>query len=268
MRAGMCAWRCTWARGLGAMLAACTIQSAQAADLTPAASLRAVYLATNPVQAKLDPAGGEVRGPAAELARELARSLGAPLALRAVPGTADVSASVRAGEADIGFLAFDPVRALEVNFSQTYLLAHNSYIVAAGSAIRAAADVDRAGVRVGVGRADAADLFLSRNLRHAELRRFSGSALAEGLVLLERGEIEAYAANRTRLLEAIETRPGLRLLEDNFLSVQQAIIVAKGNARLLEAANRVIAAARASGRIREAIERAGLRGVDVAPPPQ
>jgi hypothetical protein len=35
-------------------------------------TLRATYIATNPVQASIDPASNEVRGPAAALARELA----------------------------------------------------------------------------------------------------------------------------------------------------------------------------------------------------
>lgn len=238
-----------------------------AAELLPAGSLRAVYLATNPVQARIDRATGEPRGPAAELAQAIARELGASLALRPVPGTADVSAEVKAGRADIGFLAFDPVRAQDVDFSQTYLLAHNSYAVEAASMLRLAADVDRKGVRIGVGERDAADLFLTRNLRQAELRRYSTAQLPEALGDLERGAIEAYGANRTRLLEALDQRPGLRLLEDNFLSVQQAVIVARGNAALLEAINRVIVSARESGLIATAIQRAGLRGVDPAPAP-
>ena len=254
-------------RGVLICLLLAATELVSAAEVLPAGSLRAVYLATNPVQARIDRATGETRGPAAELAQALARELGAPLALRPVPGTADVSAEVKAGRADIGFLAFDPVRAQEVDFSQTYLLAHNSYAVKVDSTIRRVADADRTGVRIGVGERDAADLFLTRNLRQAELRRYSTAQLPEALGGIERGEIEAYGANRTRLLEALDQRPGLRLLEDNFLSVQQAVIVARGNAALLAAINRVIVSARESGLIAAAIQRAGLRGVDPAPAP-
>ena len=246
----------------------CTGGLVYAADPLPTGRLRAVCLATNPVQARVDRAIGETHGPAAELAEAIARELRVPLALRAVPGTSVVSAEVKTGRADIVFLAFDPLRAQEVDFSQTYLLAHNSYAVNSDSPIRRVADADRAGVRIGVGAADAADLFLTRTLRQAELRRYSTASLPDALGGVERGEIEAYGANRTRLLDALDSRPGLRLLEDNFLSVRQAVIVARGNVVLLEAVNRVIVVARAAGLIADAIELAGLRGVDPAPAPR
>jgi polar amino acid transport system substrate-binding protein len=53
---------------------------------------------------------------------------------------------------------------------------------------------------------------------------------------------------------------------DNFYGVEQAVIVPKGNAAALAIVNKFIDEARASGLIAEAIARAGLVGVDVAPP--
>ena len=67
--------------------------------------------------------------------------------------------SVKNGTADIGFVAFDPVRAAQVDFSQNYSLAQNTYVVAEASPIKSVADADRAGVRIGVGARDAGDLF-------------------------------------------------------------------------------------------------------------
>jgi len=91
-----------------------TVEPVHASESLPTGSLRAVCLATNLVQARVDRVtgemGGKVLGPAAELAQAIARELGLPLALRAVPGTADVSAEVSAGGADLGFLAFDQAR--------------------------------------------------------------------------------------------------------------------------------------------------------------
>ena len=42
--------------------------------------------------------------------------------------------SVKKAEADIGFVAYDPVRAVDVDFSQTYALAQNTYLVVANLA--------------------------------------------------------------------------------------------------------------------------------------
>src|SRR5437763_1319434 len=122
-----------------------------AKDLAPTGTLRATYIATNPVQAF------------------------------------------------IGFVAFDPVRASHVDFSQNYALAQNTYIVSENSPIRSVADADRAGVRIGVGARDAGDYFLSRTLKHAELKRNEGGIGDAAVKLLLGGELEAYAGNRMRL---------------------------------------------------------------------
>lgn len=234
-------------------------------DLAPTGTLRATFIASNPVQAVTDPATGEVRGPAAELTRELASRLGVPFRISGAQGVPGVIDSVKKHEADIGFVAFDPVRAAEVDFSQTYALAWNTYVVLDRSPIRAGADIDRAGIRIGVGARDAGDLFLTRNLKAAELVRNQGGNLDVAVAKLNAGELDAYAANRQRLSELVARVPGLRLLPDNFYGVEQAMIVVKGNAgrAMLE---KLIDDARASGLIAAAIARAGLVGVDVAPP--
>ena len=234
-------------------------------DLTPTGTLRAAFIDSNPVQARVDPASGEVRGPAAELTRELARRLGIPFALRPVAGAAGVIEAVKQGAADIGFVAFDPTRAEQVEFSPPYLLAHNTYVVRAGSEYRSGTELDRAGVRIGVGERDAGDLFLTRTLKSAELRRRPSSELEAGIRALMAGELDAYAANRTRLLAVAEKEPALRVLPDNFYSVEQAIAVRKGNRAGLDVVTRLVTEALTGGLVQAAIEQSGLKGVDPAP---
>ena len=236
-----------------------------AKDLAPAGTLRAVYIATNPVQASVDPATKEVRGPAAEIARELARRAGVPVTITGVRGADGVIESVKNGSADIGFVAFDPVRAAQVDFSQNYALAQNTYIVPENSPIKSIADADRAGVRIGVGLRDAGDYFLTRTLKAATLVRNEGGIGDAVTKALLAGELDAYAGNRMRLHEAAQKTPGLRLVPDNFYGVEQAVIVPKGETARLTIIDRFIDEARASGLIAAAIARAGLVGVDVAP---
>jgi ABC-type amino acid transport substrate-binding protein len=119
-----------------ALLAALLALPAMANDLVPTGTLRATYIATNPVQAFVDPATKEVRGPGAEIARALAQQLGVPLDIKGAPGVPGVIDSVKKGEADIGFVAYDPVRAVDVDFSQTYSLAQNTYLVLQTSPLR------------------------------------------------------------------------------------------------------------------------------------
>jgi len=254
--------RLTWALAITLLIST----AASANYLVPTGTLRATFIAGNPVQAATDAKTGEVSGPAADLVRELARRLGVPFTIKGVPSVQPVIDSVKNGEAEIGFVAFDPVRAAQVDFSQPYSLAQNTYLVREGSPIHSVADVDRPGVRIGVGLNDAGDYFLTRTLKSAELKRNPGGDLAVALRQLEAGEIDAYAANRQRLHTFVAAHPGLRLVPDNFYGVEQSIVVAKGNKALLAHVEHLIEEARASGLIAAAIARAGLVGVDVAPP--
>jgi len=236
-----------------------------AKELAPTGTLRAVYIATNPVQAFVDPATKEVRGPAADLARELGQRAGVPVTVTGARGVEGVIDAVKSGAADIGFVAFDPVRAEQVDFSQNYALAQNTYLVPENSPIKSIADGDRAGIRIGVGARDAGDYFLTRTLKAATLVRNEGGIGEAVVKALLAGEVDAYAGNRMRLHEAAKKTPGLRLVPDNFYGVEQAVIVPKGEAARLAIIDRFIDEARASGFIADSIARAGLVGVDVAP---
>jgi polar amino acid transport system substrate-binding protein len=242
------------------------VNSIRADDLVPTGTLRATFIATNPVQATVDPATGEVHGPANDLARELGRRLRVPVKVTPAMGVNGVLNRVKNGEADIGFLAYDPGRAVEVDFSQPYSIGQNTFIVLDTSRLESVADVDRPGVVLGATQGDAGELFLTRTLKNAALKRNRDGDMVSALEMLRSGEIEAYGTNRQRLHELAERNPGLRLLPDNFYGVEQSIIVKKGNRALLDVVETFLDEARNSRFIASAIERAGLVGVDVAPP--
>jgi polar amino acid transport system substrate-binding protein len=251
---------------LAVVLAAGVSGAALAAELVPQGTLRATFISTNPVQAKADPATGEVKGPAADLARELGKRLGVPVNIKGANGVNGVLASVKNGEADIGFLAYDPVRAKEVDYSQTYALAQNTYLVLDGSPLRSIGEIDRTGMRIGVTEGDTADLVLTRTLKNAELWRNKGGDMEIAFRALQAKEIAAYATNRQRLHELSQRHAGLRLLAENFYGVEQSIIVKKGNTKLLETIETFLDEARSSGLVASAIARSGIVGLDVAPP--
>ncbi len=250
---------------LFALLAALCALPVYAADFSGTAPLRVTYLGPNPSQARQDPRTGAITGPAADLARELARRLGVSVTITPVPTPAAVIDSVKGGGADLGFVAYDAERARDVDFSQTYLFAWNSYLVPRASPLLSVTEVDLPGVRIGVGQGDAGHLYLQRALRHAELKPNPPGSMELALKRLAAGEIDVYAASRPRLLETAEKNTTVRVLPDNFYGVEQAIIVNKGETTRLATVNKLIDEARASGLIQSAIERAGLRGVDVAP---
>jgi polar amino acid transport system substrate-binding protein len=248
-----------------AVLAILSAAPALQAQLAPTGTLRAAFLATNPVQARIDPATGAISGPAADVASELARRLGVPLLLMPVPDAAAVIDRVTSKQVDIGFLAYEAERATQVDFSEPYLLMGSAYLVRADSAIRRSAEVDREGVTVGATKGQSQEIHVSATLKRARIRTFDVAPPTNELVrMLVDGELDAYAANRQRMEDAAAASPRVRVLADNFLRVGQAIVVSKGDAARLHAVNAFIIDLRRSSFVQDSIVRARLTGMEAA----
>jgi polar amino acid transport system substrate-binding protein len=233
--------------------------------LAPGGTLRAGYLASNPAQAVQDRATGAIRGASADLARELGKRVNMPVELKPLTNVAAVIEAVGSGAVDIGFIAYEPSRAATVEFSQTYMLVWQSFLVPDDSAIRTIADVDQPGRKIAGTRNDSITLFMKRKLKQATIVELENNP-AEIKRLLTGKEIDAFGANRQRLTNLMKETPGTRLLPDSLFGVPQTIIVAKGKPpEVLVAINRFLDDARASGFLKSAIESSGIIGIEAAP---
>ena len=190
-----------------------------------------------------------------------------PVTIKGAQGVNGVLASVKNGEADIGFLAYDPVRAKEVDYSQTYALAQNTYLVLDGSPLRSIAEIDRAGMRIGVTEGDTADLVLTRTLKTAELWRNKGGDMEVGIPRAASARDRGVCDQPAAAARAVAgSRRAYGCCAENFYGVEQSIIVKKGNTKLLETVQTFLDEARSSGLVASAIARSGIVGLDVAPP--
>jgi polar amino acid transport system substrate-binding protein len=255
-------------RFLASLLLLFVLASPVTAQRTPFAKndmIRVAYLASNPAQAMKDPATGEVRGVVPDLVRELERTRGVKVTLFGRPNPQGVIDAVRNGEADIGFVAYNPERAGPVEFTKPYLLVNQTFIVKNDSAIKSIADIDRPGRKLGATRADSIALFLRRTLKQGQLLELDDTSQNTIERLLQDGVIDAYGSNRQRLTDWLKSAKGVRLLSDDLYGVEQAIIVAGGRRDALEAANQFIDEVRQSGFLKASVERSGVVGIAVAP---
>ncbi len=232
-------------------------------DLVPTGKLRVALNIGNSVLATKDPTDGELHGVAVDLGHELAARLGVPFVPVEYPSVPKIMAGLQADAWDVAFLAIDPARAAELEFTVPYMEVDNTYLVPKQSPIRNVADADRPGVRIAVPSKSAPDLFLTRELQRATLLRADTGAAA--FELLRSGQADAFAADRQSLLEFAEHLPGSQVLGDRFLAVQHAIAMPKGRAAGLAYVSDFDERMKASGAVQQAIARARLRGVQVAP---
>lgn len=232
--------------------------------VAPGGVLRVAFLRTNPAQARLDPATGEYRGVAIDLARALADRNKATLVLQPLENPPRVIDAVSRGEADIGFVAPNAEREGPVAFTRTYMLVQQTFMVRADSPIASIADIDRPGNRIGAGRTDSIGFYLKQNLKQAQLVESDDSTLAEAREHLATGRIAAFGANRQRLTQAARGVPDVRLLPDDLYGVPQAIIVANGKPATLQMLDAFLAEAKRSGTLQASITRSGVIGLSVA----
>lgn len=233
------------------------------ADLVQTGKLRAGVGVVAPHWAVKDPATGELRGVAVDFARALAKRLGTELVVVEYPSPPRVLDGLKDSAWDVGFLGVDLSRAVVVDFSSPYLQIDATYLVPAGSSIRNVADADQPGVRIAVSDKSVEDIVLSGMLRRAELQRVK--TVGAGFELLQAGNADVLAVPRPTAVRFSAQKPGFRVLEDRFHATFGAIAVPKGQTGLLGYLNEFVEEAKASGLVQGAIERAGVRGVQVAP---
>jgi len=259
----------TFAFGSGAEITGAQLAYAQqatdqrVADLVQAGKLRVALGLGVPTLAVKDQATGEMRGPAVELGRALAARIGVEFVPVEYPRPGAVMEGLRSSAWDVAFLAIDPSRAAEADFSPPFMEYDLTYLVPAGSAIRKVADADRAGIRIAVERGGAGDIALTRILKQAQLLRVD--TVRAGFDLLRAGEIDVRAGVRPGLLEDAARLPGSQVLPDRFGVISLAALVPKGQPGRLAYVGEFIEEAKASGLVKRAIDAAGLRGVQVAP---
>ncbi|MFI1186256.1 transporter substrate-binding domain-containing protein [Streptomyces californicus] len=231
----------------------------------PGGVLRASINLGNPILAHRDAAGGEPAGVSVDLAREFGRRLGVPVEPVAFERAALSVEAVRAERADIGFFAVDPARGEGLRFTAPYVLIEGAYLVPEESPVAANDEVDREGVRISVGAGSAYDLFLTREIRRAEVVRRVGAPRA--LAALRAGEVHVAAGIR-QLLEAEAARAGgVRVLPGRFMVIRQAMGVPAGRgAAAQELLGSFVEEMKANGFVADALERHGVEGAIVAPP--
>ncbi len=232
-------------------------------ELAPMGKLRVGINFGNALLANKD-ARGTPGGIAVDLARELTRRVGLPVELVSYETAGRMADGARAGAWDVAFLAADPARAEEINFTAPYLEIDTTCLVSAGSPLQTLADVDREGVRIAVSDKSAYDLFLTRNLKHAQLVRAPGVNASVDVFFADK--LEALAGLKPLLMEVAANQPGTRVLDGRFSAVQQAVGIPKGRDAAAEYVRRFVEDVKASGLVADIIERNAIRGVSVAPP--
>jgi polar amino acid transport system substrate-binding protein len=233
-------------------------------ELAPAGKLRAAINFGNGVLAQRGPTG-EPRGISADLAAELARRLGVPLEFVHREAAGKVFEALAAGIVDVGFIAIEPVRAAEVEFSTPYVLIEGTYMVRQDSPLKDVGDVDKPGIRIGVGLDSVYDLYLTRTLKQATLVRNKVGGAAAGIEPFVEQGLDAAAGVREPLDLYAKNHPDMRVMPGAFQQIRQAMGTPKGRAAGARYLTAFVEEMKTSGFVADALKRSGQVTAQVAP---
>jgi polar amino acid transport system substrate-binding protein len=231
---------------------------------TPTGRLRASINLGNPILANRDPSTGQPTGVSVDLAREFARRLEVEIELVVLDTAGKSVETVRSEQADVGFFAIDPLRGEGILFTAPYVLIEGSYLVRVDSPLQSNEEVDSPAHRVTVGAGSAYDLYLTRELKHAQIVRASSSPAVVDTFLAQGSDV---AAGVKQQLESDAKRlPGLRLLPGRFMVIEQAMGTPKGRGqRAADCLSQFVEEMKVSGFVAAALNRHGILGAAVAP---
>lgn len=248
--------------GCASQPAAPSAQERQA--LAPTGKLRVGVYPGSPTSLVREAATGEARGVTVEIGKELARRLGVPYEQVEFPRVAAVLDALKAGQVDFTVTNATPARAADMNFTAPLVDLELGYLVVPGSRVTSIADVDKAGIRVGVSQGSTSQTALGRELKHAVVA--TAPTLKAAGEMLSRGEIDTFATNKGILYEMSDELRGARVLDGRWGLEHLAIAIPKGHDAGMDYARKFADDVKADGLVRRATERAGLRGTVAASP--
>ncbi len=234
-------------------------------ELAPTGVLRAGINLSNFLLVTGESPAGDPQGVSPSMAREVARRLGAEVEYVTFKTPGELADAAGDDVWDIGLIGAEPERAKTITFTAAYVEIEATYLVPAGSPIRSIDQVDRDGVRIAVSARSAYELWLSDNIKHAELVMANGIDASYD-VFVER-KLEALAGLRPRLISDVEKLPGARILDGKFTAVQQAIGTKPDRTAGAAFLREFVEEAKAGGLVASLIEKHGVTGrLTVAPP--
>ncbi len=231
------------------------------AELTPTGKLRVGLNMSNFLLTAKDAAGAPI-GVAPDLGRELGKRLGVEVELVPYASPGLLADDANKNQWDVGFLGAEPQRASEIDFTPAYVEIEATYLVPPGSNLQRPAQVDAKGIRIAVPERSAYELWLTRNIKNAELVRVTGADNA--FKKFQEGKLDALAGLRPRLITDHANYPGSRILDGNFTAVQQAAGTPKGRPNGAQYLREFIEDIKASGLVEHTITKNNVLGLAVA----
>lgn len=198
-------------------------------ELAPTGTLR---LAVNTANAEMasERRPGEFVGKAIELSGRMAKDW--KVAVEIVPFASGGTILDNMGAWDAAVLAVEASRLDRIHFSPAFATVDATLATVGTMPISTCRAADMQGVRIAVVRGAAYTAHLEREFRHCELVAFAAPMPARAAMLS--GDCDFVAGIRSTLCSLANETPSVRVLDDDFLRIPQALAIPRdrSNARM------------------------------------
>jgi polar amino acid transport system substrate-binding protein len=205
---------------------------------------------------------GNPDGVSPDLAKAIAAALNMKVQLLPFDTQGELVEAVANGICGIGLVGSDPDRAQKITFAPAYVEIEASYLVPPNSTLKTIASVDAPGIQIASFQKSAYDLWLARNIQHASL--VHADTLEASVELFFSKNLHALAGLKTGLIKESKRLPGSKVLDGQFMAVQQGVATAKENIQAIEFLTQFVKEAKQSGLIASFIQKHRVDGLSVA----
>ncbi len=225
-------------------------------QLAPSGVLRAGINLSNFLLVSGKGQDGSPKGISPDIAQRIADALDLPCEMVTFDRPGLLADAVDKDIWDIGNIAYEAERAQTLDFSNPYVVIEANFLMHKADAFHTNADVDRNAVRIAVSERSAYDLWLTDNFSKAEIVRAPSIQAAHDL--FHNGDVNVLASLKPKLLEEMENRDNICMIDTPFTAVKQSVGVPKGKPLAVAFINEVIAQSVKSGWIADRLKLSGM----------
>jgi len=224
--------------------------------LAPTGTLRAALNLSNFLLVSGQQADGTPEGASPDIARYIAATIGVPCQFVTFETPGQLADAAQDDLWDIGNIAHEPDRAHFIDFSHPYVLIDANFLVRDSAHFKNNEDIDQNGVRIGAFQRSAYELWLTDNLKNANL--VLAGSIQESHDMFYRGDFDVLASLKPKLQADMASHSGYRIIEPPFTAIKQSVGIKKTDPVVMQFINDLIAKAIQDGFIAASLKKHGV----------
>ena len=195
---------------------------------------------------------GVIDGVSPGIGKKLAKELNISFEIVQFENPGLLADAVDNNEWDIGNIASEKERGKTIDFSDPYVNIDANFLFREEDNFKNNNDIDQSGIQIAVFERSAYDLWLTENLKKAELIRVN--SIEESHNLFKENKVNILAGLKPKLIDEMKKNNNYEMIQSPFTYIKQSIGIKKGNPEVLDFINKFI-----SNKIKEGYIKSLLR---------